>query len=91
MKSKNISPEISNLLERVLDYYAKYQNNKATHDCAVLSSEVEFIKPVYPNEKVIVISEKVYFRFGKLKCKVSMLNSKNEEVCSGTLSGMIIN
>ena len=43
LKSRNISPEISNLLERVLDYYAKYQNNKAKHDCAVLSSEVEFI------------------------------------------------
>lgn len=43
LKSKNISPEISNLLERVLDYYTKYQNNKAKHDCAVLSSEVEFI------------------------------------------------
>lgn len=43
LKSKNISPEISNLLEKVLDYYAKYQNNKAKHDCAVLSSEVEFI------------------------------------------------
>lgn len=43
LKSNNISPEISNLLERVLDYYAKYQNNKAKHDCAVLSSEVEFI------------------------------------------------
>ena len=43
LKSKNISPEISNLLERVLDYYAKYQNNKAKHDCAGLSSEVEFI------------------------------------------------
>ena len=53
-------------------------------------SEVEFLKPVYPNEKVTVISEKVYFRFGKLKCKVRMLNSKNEEVCSGTLSGIII-
>ena len=54
------------------------------------SSEVEFLKPVYPNEKVTVISEKVYFRFGKLKCKVRMLNSKNEEVCSGTLSGIIL-
>ena len=43
LKSRNISPEISNLLERVLDYYAKYQNNKAKHDCAVLFSEVEFI------------------------------------------------
>lgn len=54
------------------------------------SSEVEFLKPVYPNEKVTVISEKIYYRFGKLKCKVKMLNEKNEEVCSGTLAGMIV-
>lgn len=57
---------------------------------AFSSSEVEFLKPVYPNEKVTVISEKVYFRFGKLKCKVRMMNSKNEEVCIGTLSGIIV-
>jgi len=54
------------------------------------SLDVEFLKPVYPNEKVTVISEKVYYRFGKLKCKVKMLNEKNEEVCSGTLAGMIV-
>jgi 3-hydroxyacyl-[acyl-carrier-protein] dehydratase len=54
------------------------------------SSEVEFLKPVYPNEKVTVISEKIYYRFGKLKCKVRMLNDKNEEVCRGTLAGMIL-
>ena len=57
---------------------------------AFTSSEIEFIKPVFPNEKVVVISEKVYFRFGKLKCKVKMINSKKEEVCCGTISGMII-
>jgi 3-hydroxyacyl-[acyl-carrier-protein] dehydratase len=54
------------------------------------SVEVAFLKPVYPNEKVTVISEKVYYRFGKLKCTVKMLNEKNEDVCSGTLAGMII-
>jgi 3-hydroxyacyl-[acyl-carrier-protein] dehydratase len=54
------------------------------------SSEVEFMKPVYPNEKVTVISEKIYYRFGKLKCKVKMLNDKSEEVCAGTLAGMIV-
>ncbi len=57
---------------------------------ALTSSEIEFLKPVFPNEKVTVFSEKVYFRFGKLKCKVKMLNAKNEEVCSGTISGMVI-
>jgi 3-hydroxyacyl-[acyl-carrier-protein] dehydratase len=64
--------------------------NENVSQIAFSSSEVEFLKPVYPNEKVTVISEKVYFRFGKLKCKVRMMNSKNEEVCSGILSGIII-
>ena len=64
--------------------------NEDVSQIAFSSSEVEFLKPVYPNEKVTVISEKVYFRFGKLKCKVRMMNTKNEEVCSGTLSGIII-
>jgi 3-hydroxyacyl-[acyl-carrier-protein] dehydratase len=57
---------------------------------ALTSSEIEFLKPVYPNEKVTVFSKKIYFRFRKLKCKVKMLNSKNEEICSGTIAGMII-
>jgi 3-hydroxyacyl-[acyl-carrier-protein] dehydratase len=57
---------------------------------ALTSNEIEFFKPVYPNEKVSVISEKIYFRFGKLKCKVKMINAKNEEVCSGTIAGMLV-
>jgi len=64
--------------------------NDDVSQIAFSSSEVEFLKLVYPNEKVTVISEKVYFRFGKLKCNVRMFNSKNEEVCSGTLSGIIV-
>ena len=63
---------------------------KEIQNIGFTSSEVEFLKPVYPNEKVTVISEKIYYRFGKLKCKVKMLNVKNEEVCSGTLAGMIM-
>lgn len=57
---------------------------------ALTSNQVDFYLPVLPNEKVIVISEKEYFRFNKLKCKVKMMNSKNELVCRGTISGMII-
>jgi 3-hydroxyacyl-[acyl-carrier-protein] dehydratase len=57
---------------------------------ALTSNEVDFYLPVLPNEKVTVISEKEYFRFNKLKCKVKMMNSKNELVCRGTISGMII-
>ncbi len=57
---------------------------------AMSSTEIEFMKPVFPGEKVKVISEKIYFRFNKLKCKVKMLNSKQEIVCNGTISGMLI-
>jgi len=60
------------------------------HKIALTSSEIEYLTPVYPNEKVTVVSEKVYFRFGKLKCKVKMMNSQNEIVCQGTIAGMII-
>lgn len=57
---------------------------------AFTSSEVEFLKPVYPNEKVSVVSEKIYYRFGKLKCKVKMYNEAKEVVCIGTLAGIIV-
>jgi 3-hydroxyacyl-[acyl-carrier-protein] dehydratase len=56
---------------------------------SLTSTEVEFIKPVFYNEKVTVISEKMYFRFGKLKCKIVMKNQDGHEVCRGTIAGMI--
>jgi 3-hydroxyacyl-[acyl-carrier-protein] dehydratase len=55
---------------------------------AMSSVQMEFLKAVYPNEKVKVISEKSYFRFSKLKCKVTMYNSQDEVVCKGIISGM---
>jgi 3-hydroxyacyl-[acyl-carrier-protein] dehydratase len=57
---------------------------------ALTSTDIEFLKPVYPKEKVTVISEKIYFRFGKLKCKVSMKNERDEVVCTGTIAGMMV-
>ena len=57
---------------------------------ALTSNEIEFLKPVFPNEKVTVVSEKIYFRFGKLKCKVILKNEKDETVCSGFIAGMLL-
>ncbi|PZX92718.1 hydroxymyristoyl-ACP dehydratase [Flavobacterium aquariorum] len=57
---------------------------------ALTSVSIDFLKPVFPNEKVTVISQKIYFRFGKLKCKVNMQNVKGEIVCSGIIAGMIV-
>ncbi len=53
------------------------------------STEMQFYKPVFPDEKVRVVSEKLYFRFHKLKCRVKMYNASNEVVCTGVIAGMI--
>jgi len=52
------------------------------------NANVSFLKPVYPNEKVTVISEVKYFRFNKLKCNVKLYNQINELVCQGELAGI---
>jgi 3-hydroxyacyl-[acyl-carrier-protein] dehydratase len=57
-------------------------------EVALVSSEVNFYLPVFPEEKVTVISEKVYFRLGKLKCNVHMKNEKGKIVCKGVIAGM---
>ena len=56
---------------------------------ALTSSQIDFFLPVFPNEKVTVISEKVFYRFHKLKCNVKLLNEKRELVCRGVISGML--
>lgn len=56
---------------------------------ALTSNEIDFFLPVLPKERVKVVSEKLYFRFNKLKCKVQMFNEQNELVCRGTISGVL--
>jgi len=53
------------------------------------SSQMEFLQPVFPGERVKVVSELVYFRFQKLKCEVKMYNEDDKLVCKGVLAGMI--
>lgn len=61
-----------------------------TFPFVLTSTNIEFYKPVYPDETVWVESEKVYYRFGKLKCNVKMKNIKGEIVCDGTIAGIQI-
>lgn len=56
---------------------------------ALTSNHIDFFLPVHPQERVKVVSKKIYFRFNKLKCKVELFNEKNELVCRGTISGML--
>lgn len=53
------------------------------------NTSIDFLLPVLPGEKVKVISEKVFCRYNKLKCKVKMINEKDEVIARGTISGMI--
>jgi 3-hydroxyacyl-[acyl-carrier-protein] dehydratase len=53
------------------------------------STQIDFLKPVYPGEKVIVQASKNYFRFNKLSCNVTMLNSADDVVCRGIIAGMV--
>jgi 3-hydroxyacyl-[acyl-carrier-protein] dehydratase len=53
------------------------------------STEITFFKMVLPGEKVTVVSQKKYFRFGKLKCYIEMMNAANELVARGMFSGVI--
>jgi 3-hydroxyacyl-[acyl-carrier-protein] dehydratase len=66
------------------------QTRQEAFPFALSSTGIEFLKPVYPNETVTVYSEKIYFRFGKLKCKVNMKNANGELVCEGTISGILM-
>jgi 3-hydroxyacyl-[acyl-carrier-protein] dehydratase len=57
---------------------------------ALSHTSIDFLKAVLPGERVEVISTQEYFRFGKLKCKVKMIDQSQEVVCRGTISGMLI-
>ncbi len=54
------------------------------------SVDVSFLKMVLPGQKVTVISSKVYFRFGKLKCKVVMQDEAGDAIAKGVFAGIIL-
>ena len=56
---------------------------------AMSNTNIDFLQPVFPGEKVEVSSEKIYFRFNKLKCRVVMKAEDGKTVCKGEISGMI--
>lgn len=67
---------------------SKSGSNISSH-VMLTSTAIDFLKPVFPGEKVTVSCEKVYFRFKKLNCKVEMRNEKDEVVCKGIIAGMV--
>ncbi|MGY3055710.1 3-hydroxyacyl-[acyl-carrier-protein] dehydratase [Pedobacter sp. UYEF25] len=66
------------------------EQSDANLSIAMTNTSIDFLKPVFPEETVTVISEKIYFRFRKLKCRVRMENVSGEVVCRGEIAGMIL-
>ncbi|HKK76655.1 MAG TPA: FabA/FabZ family ACP-dehydratase [Saprospiraceae bacterium] len=71
-------------------FLAKAEGQKEAKPFVFTESQVHYLKQVLPGEQVQVVSEKVYYRLGKLKCKVNMYNSEKERICYGTMAGMIL-
>lgn len=65
------------------------REEEAGFKIALSSSHIDFYFPVFPGEKVRVTSKKIFFRFGKLKCKLTMHNATGKLVSKGEISGMI--
>lgn len=64
-------------------------NESKEIELALSSSEVDFYLPVFPGETVKVVSEKLFFRFNKLKCEVRMYDKTEKLICRGKIAGMI--
>ncbi|WP_219223590.1 3-hydroxyacyl-ACP dehydratase FabZ family protein [Pedobacter antarcticus] len=70
-------------------YLYGQQNTEMKAHVMLTSTAMDFMKPVFPGEKVTVTAEKVYFRFKKLNCNVVMKNEAGEIVSKGNISGMV--
>lgn len=57
---------------------------------AFTSANVDFLATALPNDELEIVSKKIYFRFGKLKCNVSCKKKDGTIIAKGELSGMII-
>ena len=74
-----------------LGIYLHLQANEKLDELniAMTSTDIEFLAPVFPGETVFVNAIKKYYRFGKLKCRVTMYNDDEVLVCQGEIAGMI--
>ncbi len=71
-------------------YLQSKENKKLASDFFLVSSDIQFKKVVKPNEAIYILSEKIFFRLNKLKCKIRISTVDNEVICKGIISGMVI-
>ncbi|PPK95525.1 MULTISPECIES: 3-hydroxyacyl-ACP dehydratase FabZ family protein [Nonlabens] len=53
-------------------------------------NHINFLNTVLPETTVIVSAKKDYFRFGKLKVVVQMMDENENKIAEGWMSGMIL-
>ena len=54
------------------------------------NANVDFLAKAEPGDTLIVESKKIYFRFGKLKCKIACRKTDGTMVAKGECSGMML-
>lgn len=57
---------------------------------AFSESHMEFLKPVYPDDILRVRGDLIYFRFNKIKTRISIYKGAEALVAKGFLSGMVV-
>ena len=57
---------------------------------AFTENHITFLNTVLPETTVIVTAKKEYFRFGKLKVMVQMIDENEDKIAEGWMSGIII-
>ncbi len=68
----------------------KFKNDNIKTDIAITSTQMDFLKVCYPDEKLIVEGKEIYYRFQKLKMAVKIFKADKTLVARGELAGMII-
>ena len=53
-----------------------------------VDAQVEFLKPVYPGEQVLIRGEKLFWRRRKLRSKIEMLRKDGTLIAGATASGI---
>lgn len=64
------------------------QNKPAAAPLVLTEAQVQYEQPVPPGETVRVTAQRVYWRLGKLKCKVALYRADGRRAVAGTLAGM---
>jgi 3-hydroxyacyl-[acyl-carrier-protein] dehydratase len=64
--------------------------DEATKGFVFTENHINFLKQVLPETTVVVTAVKQYFRFGKLKVVVQMVDENEQKIAEGWMSGIIL-